>query len=161
MYAAAALANVGPMAAVAGTMAQLVAEDLGEYCSEVLVENGGDLYLISTRERVVGLLAKPLEGVRLGLRLTPEDFPVSLCASSASIGHSLSLGAADLVVVRSASGSVADAFATALANRLKTAGDVQAVLDAAAQHQADGVDGVFVQAGDQIGAWGRMELAPL
>jgi hypothetical protein len=128
---------------------------------DFLVENGGDTYLYSTRERVVGLLARPLEGVSLGLRLTPRDFPVSLCASSATIGHSLSFGTAEVVVVRSKSGAVADAVATALGNLIKSPEYLKAAVDAAQVLRPRGVEGFFAQCGEQIAVWGKMELVAL
>jgi len=165
MAASAAVCGVGPMAAVAGAVAQRVAEGLAPYCSDVLVENGGDLFLRSSRERLVGLLADPEAGATLGLRLGPEDFPLSLCASSATIGHSLSLGQGELVVVRSRSGSFADAAATALCNLLKAKADLPRVTQTA-QRLSRGVppnrvDGVFAQCHGQIAVWGEMELAAL
>lgn len=151
--------GVGPMAAVAGTVAQMVGERFDE--PNLLIENGGDCYLRSTRERTVGLLADPEAGVRLGLKFQPQDFPLGLCASSGTIGHSISLGRSDVVVVRSASASIADAAATALANMVRGADDLQRALDKAQTWEHAGIDGVFMQAGGQLAAWGRMELAVL
>jgi uncharacterized protein len=150
--------SVGPMAAVAGTIAQFVAEELRGLSPNILVENGGDSFLCSTRERVVGLLPFPDQGMTLGLRLSPGDFPCSLCSSSATIGHSVSFGSADLVVVRSWSGALADAAATALANELRGRHDLCAVLEKAKKLKRKGVQGVFAQCGEDIGVWGEMEL---
>ena len=150
--------NVGPMACVAGAIAQGVADSCQPHSPELLVENGGDLYLHSTRERTIGLLAQPDQGLRLGLRLNATDFPCALCASSGRIGHSLSLGFGDLVVVRARQGAFADAGATALANLLHRRQDVQRVQDQAKEMAAQGLQGVFAQYDDQIGVWGQMEL---
>lgn len=161
MALAAEACGVGPMAAVAGTMAELVAREFVERTPEILVENGGDCFLCSTRERVVGLLPDPEAGVSVGLRLAPEDFPVSLCASSGRIGHSLSFGRGDLVVVRSPSGSLADAAATALSNKLKSSRDLEQVVAGAKRLEPAGVQGVFAQCDGRLAVWGRMELAAL
>lgn len=161
MALAAGACGVGPMAAVAGTMAELVAREFVERTPEILVENGGDCFLCSTRERVVGLLPDPEAGVSVGLRLAPEDFPVSLCASSGRIGHSLSFGRGDLVVVRSPSGSLADAAATALSNKLKSSRDLEQVVAGAKRLEPAGVQGVFAQCDGRLAVWGRMELAAL
>lgn len=158
MATAAAAWQVGPMACVAGAIAHGVAEGCQPLSPNVLVENGGDLYLCSTRERTIGLLAQPEQGIRLGLRLQATDFPCALCASSGRIGHSLSLGSGDLVVVRAKRGAFADAGATALANLLHKRQDVQRVLDQAQAMHPQGLEGVFAQYDDQIGVWGRMEL---
>lgn len=64
---------------------------------DCLVENGGDLYLISSRDRVIGLLPEPGSGLFIGVRIPAGDCPLSLCASSGRIGHSLCFGRGELV----------------------------------------------------------------
>lgn len=150
--------GVGPMAAVAGAVAQWVAERCVADSPNLLVENGGDLFLYSTRERIVGLLSDPGEGVGLGVRLAPAAFPCSLCSSSATIGHSLSLGQGNLVVTRARDAALADAAATALNNLLVNPSSVSQVMDMAKRLAGQGLDGVFAQCGEQVGVWGRMEL---
>lgn len=149
---------VGPMAAVAGTIAQMVAERFHKQSPDLLVENGGDTYLFSTRDRHIGILSIPDQDVRLCIPVTSAEFPCSFCASSAKIGHSLSFGNADLVVTRSQDAALADAAATALANLLKTAQDMDRVLAQAQKWKDIGIDGVFAQCGEAIGVWGKMEL---
>lgn len=161
MAAATALMNVGPMAAVAGAVAFCVAEELVRFTPDCLVENGGDSMLHSSRERVVGLLSDPAGGAVVGLRLKPEDFPLSLCASSSFIGHSFSFGKGDLAVVRSRDAFVADAAATAFCNMLQEPDDAGRVAEYAAGFAQIGVDGVFLQCGGSIGVWGDMELTAL
>lgn len=161
MSAAAALMGVGPMAAVAGAVAALTAEELVKYSPDCLVENGGDSMLYSTRERVVGLLADPAGKAVFGLRLPREAFPVSLCASSARIGHSLSLGQGDLAVVKARDAFVADAAATAFCNMLQTPEDAGRAAERASSFAHAGIEGLFVQCGDSIGIWGDMELLAL
>jgi ApbE superfamily uncharacterized protein (UPF0280 family) len=161
MARAADLVNVGPMAAVAGTFAQLVADHFARQSPNIIVENGGDITIHSTRERLVALLGDPASGARLGLRLKKNDFPVSLCASSAFIGPSLSLGQGELVVVRSRSGAFADAAATALANLIDSGDDLDLVLASARKMAPLGLEGVFAQAGGKLGVWGKMELVAL
>ena len=161
MGAASALMNVGPMATVAGAVAALVAGDLVRFTPNCLVENGGDSMLHSIRERVVGLLSDPEDGAVIGLRLKPEDFPLSLCASSSSIGHSFSFGRGELAVVRSRDAFVADAAATAFCNMLQEPDDAGRVAEYAAGFAHVGVDGVFLQCQGRIGVWGNMELTAL
>ncbi|WP_243360915.1 UPF0280 family protein [Fundidesulfovibrio terrae] len=161
MLEAARCCQVGPMAAVAGAVAQAVADRFAPESPDILVENGGDLYLHSTRERLVALLAKPVQGARLALRLSPEDFPTALCGSSATIGHSLSFGRADLVTVKARSGALADAAATTLGNLARSGAHLPLVLERAQELARFGVTGVFAQVDDTIGVWGDMELAVL
>ncbi|MDD4953205.1 MAG: UPF0280 family protein, partial [Desulfovibrionaceae bacterium] len=161
MAAAAAACGVGPMAAVAGAIAQAVVERFAGLSPNLLVENGGDIFMRSTRGRTVALLAEPGSGARLGLRLEARDFPLSLCSSSGTIGHSLSLGQGDLVAVRAKDAAFADAAATALANELGAASDLEAVVALARLLAPKGLDGVFAQCRGRLAVWGRMELVAL
>lgn len=161
MCAAAEVMGVGPMACVAGGVAALVAEALLPCSSECLVENGGDGMMHSTKDRVAALLADPGQKSKLGLVLKADDFPLSLCASSAHIGHSLSLGNGELAVVRSRDAFLADAAATAFCNMLHGPGDLEKAADRARELESEGVDGVFLQCGGSIAVWGNMELTAL
>jgi ApbE superfamily uncharacterized protein (UPF0280 family) len=160
MASAAVKARVGPMAAVAGAIAQRVALDLVEYSDEVIVENGGDVYLIGERERVVSLFAgvSPLSD-KVGLRIPAGLLPLAVCTSSGTVGHSLSFGKADAVTVLSRDGALADAVATGLANRVQGPDDIDRAIEAA--RQVIGVLGVVVIVGDRMGAWGNVRLVPL
>lgn len=154
------LMNVGPMAAVAGAIAAMTAEALLERSPEIIVENGGDMVLYSRRERVVGILSRPGQKTMLGVRVKGREGPVSLCASSATMGHSLSLGSGDVTVVRSRDACLADAAATAFGNLLKTDADVQRAADLAASFAPQGIEGFFALCQGTIGVWGDMELVP-
>lgn len=161
MCAAAAIMGVGPMACVAGGIAALTAEALLPFSAECLVENGGDTMLHSTRDRTVALLADPGKSSRLGLRIPAAEFPLSLCASSAVIGHSLSLGSGELAVVRSKDAFLADAAATALCNMLHGPDDPEKAADRARELEGEGIEGVFLQCAGRIAVWGNMELTAL
>ena len=158
MTEAAFAAGVGPFAAVAGTIAQMAAESLCDRSPDLIIENGGDIYMYSRRDRVVGLLPDPESGVAIGLRVAASACPLALCASSATIGHSLSFGRGELALVRSPDGALADALATAFCNRLHGPEDVKAVLELAKRHVRHGLTGIFAQCGGAVGVWGDMEL---
>ncbi len=160
MYRASARAGVGPMAAVAGAVSEWVGRELALRFSEVLVENGGDLWMTGTRRRTVGLFCghSPLNG-KLGIALSGKGFPVGLCTSSGTIGHSLSFGRADAATVKAKDAYLADAVATGLGNRVRMAEDIQAALDWGAH--VPGVSGLLIVVGDRMGVWGDMELALL
>lgn len=160
MACAAVLAGVGPMAAVAGAMSQLVGQELSRVSGEVIVENGGDNYLCSSKERVVAIYAgsSPLNG-KVGLRFTPGDMPLGICTSSGTVGPSISLGKADAAVVVSPSAALADAAATAVGNAVKSADDIPAALEVARGIQ--GITGAVVIVGDKIGVWGKLEICRL
>ena len=161
MAAGARLAGVGPFAAVAGTIAQMVAESFKARSPEMLVENGGDIYIQGRRDRIVGLLPDVNSDAALGLRLDGGVLPISVCSSSASIGHSLSFGQGELATVLAADGAFADAAATALCNMLQTPDDVALAVDQAKAWARHGLKGVFVQCGERLGMWGDFELVSL
>lgn len=157
MKAAAALAGVGPMAAVAGAVAETVGLQLKSTNPDVIVENGGDLYLDLIHERRVLIYAgtSPLSG-RLALHILPEDTPLGICTSSGRFGHSLSFGQADAVVILSPSAALADAIATAAANRIHTPEDLNTAVEFAAQ--IPGVTGALAILDHHLALWGDLNL---
>jgi uncharacterized protein len=157
MNGAAHCAGVGPMAAVAGAMAQGVGRDLLKESPEVIVENGGDIFLHCTRELQVGIYAGPSSlSFRVGLRISRADHSWGVCTSSGTVGPSLSFGKADAVCVLSPSSSLADAAATAIGNVVQSSLDLPQGL-AKAQTIA-GLTGVVIILGDKLAAWGGVEL---
>jgi ApbE superfamily uncharacterized protein (UPF0280 family) len=159
MCAAAERAGVGPMAAVAGAIAQQVAAALRPLSGEVIVENGGDIYLFARRPRIVAVVAPgtPLSG-RLGLRI-PAGAALAVCTSSGTHGHSLSFGRADAAVLVAHDGALADALATAVANRVREPKDLEKALTWAKQVEGF-VHGVVICA-SSVAAVGELELVPL
>ncbi|VBB05027.1 Hypothetical protein LUCI_0233 [Lucifera butyrica] len=162
MLEAAVSAGVGPMAAVAGAFAQAVGERLlqTKKVTEVLVENGGDIYLNANRELTVGIYAgaSPLSQ-KVGLKLHPAGHPLGVCTSAGTVGPSLSLGNADAVVILSSSPVYADAYATTLGNLVGTPADIPRALELAPTLPQ--LTGAVIIAGDQLGAWGDVHLVPL
>jgi uncharacterized protein len=153
-------AGVGPMAAIAGAVAEFVSGDLLPFSAELIVENGGDIYLASSRERTVAIYAghSPLS-MRMGVLVRPEDTPLGICTSSGTVGPSLSFGKADAVCILSRSAALADAAATAVGNRVKTAADIESGLDTG--KGIEGVTGTVIILGDRMGAWGNVTLVHL
>ena len=160
MAAAAEACGVGPMAAVAGAVAQAVGEALLPEAGQVIVENGGDIFLWTKAPRVAAIYAgaSPLSG-RLGVSVSRLEQPLGLCTSSGTVGHSLSFGKADAAIVLAKSAALADAAATALGNRAREAADVQAALDWA--RQVEGLLGAALVVGENLGAWGELEFVRL
>ncbi len=157
MAEAAQKAGVGPMAAVAGAIAEFVGTELLAFSPEVIIENGGDIFLKSPRKRVVGIYAgkSPLTG-KIGLEIEGETTPLGICTSSGTVGHSLSFGRADAVVVLSPSATLADAAATAIGNMVKQASDISRAVERA--EAIAGVSGVVIIKGDNIGLWGEVKV---
>ena len=156
MTRAAHSAGVGPMAAVAGAVAEFVARRLSALVSDVIVENGGDLYIITTRPRTIAVFAgdSPLSN-RVALQL-PGSCELSVCTSSGTVGHSKSFGKADAALIASGDGAFADAAATALGNRVTSPQDIEAGLEWAAS--LDGVRQALIIVGSAMGVWGEFEI---
>ena len=157
MLEAGAKAGVGPMASVAGAIAEFVGTELLRFSPEVIIENGGDIYMKMSRKRVVGIFAgnSPLTG-KVGLEIEPEDTPLGVCTSSGTVGHSISFGKADAAVLISPSATLADAAATAVGNKVKTESDIGRGLDFA--RGIPGVTGAVIIKCDKIGSWGKVRL---
>jgi ApbE superfamily uncharacterized protein (UPF0280 family) len=150
-------ANVGPMAAVAGAIAKYVGRELLEFTPEIIVENGGDIFLKTTQKRVVGIYAgnSPLTG-KLGIEINPNDTPLGICTSSGMVGHSLSFGKADAVVVVATSATLADAAATAICNEVKKPDDINRAIEIG--KNIAGLKGIVIVIGSNIGVWGDIKL---
>ena len=156
MLEAGALAGVGPMAAVAGAIAEYVGRSLSQFSREVIVENGGDVFLFGEKERSVAVAAgeSPLSGL-LAITVEPHE-GCGVCTSSGTVGHSLSLGRADAAMVLAKNCALADAAATRLGNLVQDPEKLDGPLDEICA--IPGVEGALVIAGDRIGIKGNIEL---
>ena len=165
MLAAGQKAGVGPMAAVAGTIAEFVGKALlAEGVEEIIVENGGDIFMQRNKECTIAIFAgqSPLS-YKIGLRLPASLMPVGVCTSSGTIGHSLSFGKADAAVVVARSTALADAAATRIGNEVDISlGAKKAVEQALAKaKEIEGIEGAVVICGEVMGAIGAVELVRL
>ena len=160
MAQAANLADVGPMAAVAGAIAEDVGLFLSQSVPEVIVENGGDIFLQVQESYLVGIYAgrSPLSG-RLALKISSDQSPLGICTSSGTIGPSFSFGCADAAVAVSSSTALADAAATALGNLVtKDVGFENALTYA---RTIEGLSGVILICGKEIALWGNIEVTKI
>lgn len=152
--------GVGPMAAVAGAIAEFVGRGLLELTDQVIVENGGDIFLKTLREATVSIFAgrSPLSH-KIGFRVTPSQTPLGICTSSGTVGHSYSTGVSDAGCVLSSSSALADGAATALCNRIHGKKDL-AGIEAWARN-IRGVKGCLVILGEHMAVWGDVELVAI
>lgn len=124
--------GIGPMSAVAGAVALRVAVFLKEKfgVEEVIVENGGDIYASVAEDMDISVFAgqSPLSE-KVGLHIPAAAFPCGICTSSGTVGPSLSLGRADAMMIVCQDVLLADSYATAMANRIKTVNDLQPVIE--------------------------------
>jgi len=152
--------GIGPMASVAGAIAQETVKGLLQFSQQVVVENGGDIYLKMNHPARVAIHAgeSPLSQ-KLGLLISPDMMPLGICTSSGKIGHSLSMGKADAVCLVSPSAYLADGAATALGNRIKGPEDLETAIAWADNIQ--GILGGVVIIEDRMATWGNIELIKL
>jgi hypothetical protein len=159
MYEATQASGTGPMSAVAGAMAEYISRDILEAykADEVVVENGGDIFMKLTTPAIISVYAgdSPLSE-KIALQIKPEETPLSVCCSSGTIGHSLSFGIADACMIACQSGALADAFATAFCNEVKSREMVHEVTENAL-HKPE-IISVVIIAGDKVGLGGSIEI---
>jgi uncharacterized protein len=160
MTQAAVLADVGPMAAVAGALAERVGRGLLQMSPEILIENGGDIFLISHQPRRIAVYAgqSPLS-LRIAITVPPAPAGLGICTSAGTIGHSLSFGRADAAMIISENTALADAVATGMGNLVRSDADVQAALEVA--RSVEGVLGALIIIGKTLAGWGQIKIEPL
>lgn len=162
MADAANKANVGPMAAVAGVFSQMTADHLLRRftISDLIVENGGDVYLVSTGIRRIAIHAgnSPLSN-KIALEIPHYQSPLGICTSSGTIGHSLSFGKADAVTVLCKDAALSDAYATAIGNMVNDWTDIDAALQYSATQPE--IMGIVIIIGDRIGFRGDIKLVKI
>ena len=153
-------AGVGPMAAVAGAVAERVGRSLLGATDQIIVENGGDIFIQARDPLTVAVYAgrSPLS-LAIGLEVDSAGRPSAVCTSSGTVGHSLSRGLADAVCVLSGSCALADAAATAIGNRVRAKADIQSAIGWG--RTIGGVEGILVIIDDGMGVWGGIRLKPL
>ncbi|MDD1683013.1 MAG: UPF0280 family protein [Methanoregula sp.] len=153
MADAARRSGVGPMAAVAGTIAWSGIEAMQEAgASFGVIDNGGDIALVSDRPVRVGVHAGGASlSNRVAFVVPPQEQVFGICTSSATVGPSISFGIADAVTVFARDVALSDTWATAVCNRIRP--DDRSVLDQIAPEE---VDGIFAIMGDVTIRWGQL-----
>lgn len=151
------ICGVGPMAAVAGAISEFVGYDLLRQTENIIIENGGDIFIKSKNKLIASVYAgvSPLS-YNVNFIVRPQDSPLGICTSSATVGPSLSFGKADAVCVISQSATLADAAASAIGNKVKGKQDIKTVLDYGIK--IPGVRGIIIICGNEMGAIGEVEL---
>ncbi len=157
MCRAATVAGVGPMAAVAGAIAQHAVRAMREKgARHAILDNGGDIALLTEEETAVGIYAG--QSAFLGLAyLVPATHGIyGICTSSGTVGPSISLGKADAATVFAADVALADACATALGN-LVVDEDEETLGEAVERiGSLPGVDGCVVMIGEHMAMRGKV-----
>jgi len=151
------VAGVGPMAGVAGAIAEYIGKALLENCSEVIIENGGDIFIKTNEEKKLGIYAgnSPLSG-KISLRIDSREAPLGVCTSSGTVGHSKSFGISDATMIIASDAILADCVATQTGNLVKSADDLKIAIDYA--KSIDNVKGALIILGDKLATWGEVQL---
>lgn len=156
MKKASEVVGVGPMAAVAGAVSASIGSLLLKQSKEVIVENGGDLFIKTDKVRRVAIDAGHSAFKDLSLKIKPASHPLGICTSSGTVGHSLSFGKADAATVISEDIYLSDAAATALGNRVRTHEDIRSAIEWI--KGIAGIKGALIIVDNRMGAWGEIEL---
>ena len=160
MIMASSAVNVGPMAAVAGAIAEKVGMGLLNFTDEVIVENGGDIWMKLTKSAVIGIYAKNIYFKNsIGIKIDPDKTPCSVCTSSSKLGHSISFGKADSVTIIAKGGALADAAVTAVCNMVGDPDSIEGALNFAMS--INGVSGCIIILNDILAVQGDIELIPV
>jgi len=155
MVDASQIFNVGPMAAVAGAISEEVAQYLCLYSNKVIVENGGDIFVVNNNTTIVSLCFNLVDAMNeISFELGPCPSGMGICTSSGVIGHSLSFGNADAVTVICQTGYLADAAATALCNLIQDDDDIEKAIEYARGFKE--ILGVIIIMGGKIGIFGEV-----
>lgn len=147
-------ADVGPMASVAASIAWAGVRSMQEAgASFGLIDNGGDIVLVSEKDIRVGIYAgsAPSSG-KFAFIIKPQTEILGICTSSATVGPSVSFGIADAVTCFSRDPAKADAWATGLCNIL-TPSNFDEVMK---KVEGSSVFAVYAVIGDWIGRWGDL-----
>lgn len=151
------ICGVGPMAAVAGAVSEFVGHDLLGLTESLVIENGGDIFLKSKNKTIVSVYAGNSDlSYKVNIVVKPEETPLGICTSSATVGPSLNFGKADAVCVLSCSATLADAAASAIGNKVKDKKNIKTALDYGIK--IPGVTGIIIIYGNDMGAIGEVNF---
>jgi ApbE superfamily uncharacterized protein (UPF0280 family) len=150
--------RIGPMAAVAGVLADLAVESMLEKNVKVAaVENGGEIYVHTIQTPFnVGLYAGTAPvSAQIGFQIVPSDCPIGVGTSSGTVGHAFSFGKADAATVFAENAAVADASATAVCNTVRGR-DIQQSVETGINFAKSlpFIRGAIIVRGDYIGSTG-------
>lgn len=152
------LANVGPMAGVAGAFSLLAGKYLkNKNIPEVIIENGGDIFIYGMENLTIGVYAGNsvfTNKISIETDLHKKEF--GICSSSGSFGHSLSFGRADLVTVIAEDVILADLFATAICNKVKDKEDVEKIINELKNIKE--ISGAMIIMEDKLGIFGNLKI---
>ncbi|RLI51526.1 MAG: UPF0280 family protein [Candidatus Thorarchaeota archaeon] len=150
------LTKTGPMASVAGAIAEIIGRKFLPLSEEIFIENGGDIFLNLKNEVKIGIYAgKSPFSMKIGIKIKKEN-PVGIATSSGTVGHSFSYGDADAVTVISNSSAFSDGAATYFGNLIK--GKIDKELIEREINDFPFIEGILIIRGKELFVWGKIEL---
>ncbi len=158
------ICNVGPMATVAGALADLMLNAMKESeknfipARVALVENGGEIAIDSEKLMRIALYAGENKlNLNIGFLIEKKDCPIGIATSSATVGHAISLGQADAVTIFAENATLADGAATRIANLVK-GDDVEKSIKTALDATEDipGIRAALISRGNKVGQIGNL-----
>ena len=159
MIQAGLLADVGPMAAVAGGLSEVATNAmLANHSRLALAENGGDISIKGVEPITIGVYAGENSiAKKVGFKIKPGDLPLGVCTSAGLVGHSLSFGDADAVIIFSTSAFLSDASATSVANLVKSKDPEMSIQNALEKAESIvGLKGCMIFIGELVGKTGKI-----
>lgn len=157
MITGSSLSGIGPFSCVAGAICDYLGRELMSFCEELILENGGDLFLSIKNDKTLGVyLGEYARPSSLKVRIKKRPKPFGICSSSGKIGHSFSLGRADVVTVIARDAILADTFATAFCNKLKKKEDIKKIIKEGQKYPF--IEGLILACDGTLGVWGDVEL---
>ena len=150
------LTKTGPMASVAGAIAEIIGRKFLPLSEEIFIENGGDIFLNLKNEVKIGIYAgKSPFSMKIGIKIKREN-PVGIATSSGTVGHSFSYGDADAVTVISNSSAFSDGAATYFGNLIK--GKIDKELIEREINDFPFIEGMLIIREKELFVWGKIEL---
>ncbi|MEJ2271785.1 MAG: UPF0280 family protein [Candidatus Bathyarchaeota archaeon] len=149
--------DVGPMAAVAGVIADLAVIDMvNNGCKVAVVEDGGEISAYSNQSIDIAFLAgNESLSKKMGFRLS--QFPIGVATSSGRFSHAFSFGEAEAVTVFAINAGLADAAATAIANMIKGENAREIIQQGIDKGLSiEGIKGIFILYRDVVGKGGQI-----
>lgn len=149
--------GIGPFASVAGAIALYIGKELLSYCDDLIIENGGDIFLKIKEDKRMGVyLGERFETDTATLKIKRRDYPFGIASSSGYLGHSLNFGRADLVTVIAKDAILADGFATSLSNQVKKEKDIGDIFARVKENPF--LEGLLIAFDGKLFLWGALDL---
>ncbi|MCM8785092.1 MAG: UPF0280 family protein [Candidatus Omnitrophica bacterium] len=154
------LTKTGPMASVAGAIAEVIGKKFVSLSDEIIIENGGDIFAKMNSDFIVGIYAgKSPFSMKIGIKLKKREIPYGIATSSGTVGHSISFGKADAVTVVSPSATFSDGAATYFGNLVKDKIDKELIISELKNFVF--IEGIVIIKEKKIFLWGDIELIDL